>query len=98
MFADLIFCLFFKTLSAIQSGLGIWFTLMLSSALVTASSVNSQSLKGIKFGWAEIISKVSSTVKMDFIGVFNGKKGCKGKGGKRGGGGGRGRREGDGWT
>ena len=41
----------FKTLGAIQSGPRALFTLILPSPLVTVSSVESQSLKGIKLVW-----------------------------------------------
>ena len=44
----------FKTVDAIQSGPGSLFALILSSALVIASSLKLQSLNGIKLGWAGV--------------------------------------------
>ena len=47
----------FKTLGVIQSGT-FWFDLVLSNVLVTASSVKSQSLKGIKLDYAVAIPQI----------------------------------------
>ena len=53
-----------------QDQVFFFFTLNLSSTLVTASSVKLQSLNGIKLD-------LNLAYVLDFIGVFNGKNGCK---------------------